>query len=240
MTMAIYDDKDNFIKELPAGKSAGINIVNIPIYLPMPKSAPTKNRMALGGTLSPPTLPEGNYVVKITKGDKEYATPLTLSADPKSLYALEDRQLGHATQMKLYNMTEQLAYIYDGLTTLHTEVAKRNSEVKNKKWNATLNTFAKETEKLKASLVSLEGDFYIDESANLREDISTLALNISFFPGKPSASQLAKTEELNERLQDVQRQFDRFKSQLESINTYLQQSNLAPVNLITFEEFKKK
>ncbi|NJL73754.1 MAG: hypothetical protein HC892_00680 [Saprospiraceae bacterium] len=137
-------------------------------------------------------------------------------------------------------MTEQLAYIYEGLTTLSTEVDQRNSEVKNKKWNATLTAFAKETEKLKASLVSLEGDFYIDESANLREDISTLALNISSFPGKPSESQLAKTEELNQRLQEVQRQFDGFKSQLESINKYLQQSQLAPVQLSTFEEFKKK
>ena len=240
MTMELYDDKGNFIKELPAGKSAGINIVSIPIYLPMPKSAPTKNRMALGGTLSPPTLPEGSYTIKITKGDKEYATNFTLNADPKTLYPLVERQLSHATQMKLYSMTEQLAYIYDGLTTMHTEVAKRNEGTKNKKWKETLKTFATETEKLKSSLVSLEGDFYIDESSNLREEISTLALNVSFFPGKPSASQLAKTEELNETLQEVQRQFDGFKQQLTTINTYLQKSGLPIVEIITFEAFKAK
>jgi len=238
MSAELYDDKGKFIKELPAGKSAGINIVTVPVFLPLPKSAPTKNRMALGGSLSPPTLPEGTYNLKVKKGKQTYETTFNLKADPKTQYSAVDRKLGHDTQMELYNMTEQLAYIYDALGMMHTQANELRLKTKKKRLTEDLSFFATNTQKLKESLVSLEGDFYVDESSSLREDISTLALGISGYPGKPTNGQLDKLKELQERLAEVQRQFDAFRTQMQSINELVEKQELAKIELKTFEEFK--
>ncbi|MEM8524512.1 MAG: hypothetical protein AAGG68_07700 [Bacteroidota bacterium] len=240
MSAQLYDSEGNFIKELSAGKSAGINVVSIPISLPLPKSAPTMNRMALGGSLTPPTLPEGTYTLKIKKGKQTYETTFNLMADPKTQYSAADRKMGHETQMQLYHMTEQLAYIYDGLTDMHNQAEELRNQVKKKKLAEQLNYFKTSTQKLKESLVALEGDFYVDESSSLREDISTLALGVSGYPGKPTNGQLEKLVELKDRLEEVQQQFDKFEAELQNINEQLQKRELETIELKTFEEFKVK
>ncbi len=68
MFVEIYDPKGNFIKTLPAGKSAGINMVEMPTNMPSAKSAPTNNRIALFGSLLGPNLPAGVYKAKVVKG----------------------------------------------------------------------------------------------------------------------------------------------------------------------------
>ncbi|MEL6720975.1 MAG: hypothetical protein AAFP82_19890, partial [Bacteroidota bacterium] len=132
------------------------------------------------------------------------------------------------------------AYVYNALTSMHTNAneLKENTAIKKKKVVEQIASFAVNTQKLKESLVSLEGDFYVDESSSLREDISTLALGVSGYPGKPTNGQLEKMTELQERLDQVLKQFDAFKTELETINEYLQKKELNAIQLKTFEEFK--
>ena len=59
---------------------------------------------------------------------------------------------------------------------------------------------AEDVEKYKSSLVALEGDFYVDEGEALREEISTLFLGISQYPGKPSARQIDKLKILEGKM----------------------------------------
>ncbi|MEM1328825.1 MAG: hypothetical protein AAGI23_22905 [Bacteroidota bacterium] len=238
MSAALYDSDGNFIKDLPAGKSAGVNVVDIPIFLPLPKSAPTMNRTALGGSLTPPTLPEGTYTVKVMKGKNEYSTDVTIKAADDSPYPAADRQLAHKTQMQLYNMTEQVAYIYDALGQMHEQATTHAQETKKKRLTEELGALATAAKKLQASLVSLEGDFYVDESASLREDISTLALGVGSFPGKPTTSQLNKTAELQERLDEVVKQFETLETQLRAINAQLEKRDRTPIEVKSFETFK--
>ncbi len=240
MTAALHDADGEFIKELGVGKSAGINTISIPVRLPAPKSAPTNNRQALGGSLTPPPLAEGNYIVKIKKGKDAFEYPFELKASPETIYSAAERKQSQEVQMQLYSMTEQLAYIYHSLTAMHTQANERAESVKKKKLKTKLTDFATATQKLKESLVSLEGDFYVDSSSSLREDISTLALNISQYPGKPSVGQIAKTQELQERMDEVQAQFSTHKSTMATLNTALEKLELAALSLKTFEEFKEE
>jgi cell fate (sporulation/competence/biofilm development) regulator YlbF (YheA/YmcA/DUF963 family) len=238
MSASLHDSEGNFIKDLPAGKSAGVNIIDVPIFLPLPKSAPTMNRTALGGSLTPPTLPEGTYTVKIKKGKEEYSTEVTIKAADDTPYPAADRQLAHKTQMQLYNMTEQLAYMYDALGEMHEQATAHSEVAKKKKVAEQLDTFAKATKELRSSLVALEGDFYVDSSSSLREDISTLALGVGSFPGKPTTGQLNKATELQERLDEVTKQFEAFQTQLQTINTQLEKQEAKPIEVKTFEAFK--
>ncbi|MFZ2900688.1 MAG: hypothetical protein WA004_18795 [Saprospiraceae bacterium] len=239
MSMAVYGPEGQLIKELPGGKSAGINIVTLPTRLPMPKAAPTNNRSALFGSAFPPTLPEGRYKVVITKGKEEYTSHFDLAFDPDAAatYPAADRKLAYDTQMRLYNLTNQCGYIYYQLEAMHKQAAGLRENAPKKKLAEQLAQFAKETEAMKNSLVSLEGDFYIDEGANIREDISTLYLGISQFPGRPSDRQLSKTTELEGKMGEVQRKYDAFAARMEALNGELQRVGVESMKVKTLAEY---
>ena len=239
--MEVYNEEGELIKELTPGKSAGINIVELPTRLPMPKAAPTKNMQALGGSLFPPTIPEGQYTVKIKKGKKqEFITTVDLQFDPKAAdkYPAADRKLSLATQMRLYNMTENLAYTYYTLEDMHTQTAERAEKVKKKKLKAALTAFVAEVEKYKNGLVALEGDGYVDSGSNIREEISELAMRMSNYPGRPSEAQLRKTDLLEKEMEKVKMKFESYKKQLEEFNNDLQKMELMDVKIKSWEEFK--
>ncbi|MBK8502558.1 MAG: hypothetical protein IPL46_10270 [Saprospiraceae bacterium] len=193
MSLEVFDEEGQLIKELPAGKSGGINIVELPLRLPPPKAAPTKNRMALAGSLITPALLEGNYQVKITKGKETFVQKITLAPDQESIYPEADRTLQQKTLKILYDLTNELGYIYFALEDMHKKASV--STVDHTPLKAELLNFAKEAEKYKDSLVSLEGDFYVAEGEEaIREEISHLYYSISRYPGKPSQQQIRKTQ----------------------------------------------
>ncbi|MCB0704058.1 MAG: hypothetical protein KDC34_02065 [Saprospiraceae bacterium] len=239
MSMDVYDSEGNLIKTLPAGKSAGINIVSLPTRLPMPKAAPTNNRMALFGSVLTPGLAEGVYTVKINKGNEVYETTFELLFDPKheANYPAKDRKLARETQLRLYNMTNQLGYIYFMLEDMQKQAEMRVADVSKKKDKELIEAFAREVEKYKDGLVSLEGDFYVDEGSNIREDISTLYLGMSQYPGSPSEGQIRKTGELEGRMATVQSKFDGFVSRMNAINEKLVKLELAPIAIKTMEAY---
>jgi photosystem II stability/assembly factor-like uncharacterized protein len=241
MKMELLNQAGEVIKDLPAGKSGGINLVNIPIRLPLPKAAPTKNRSALGGSLFPPTLEEGRYTVRITKKKEVFETSFDLRFDPKheATYPEADRKLAHDTQMRLYNMTNQLGYMYYAMEAMHEQASDRNQDLKKKTAKA-LSEFEAKVKAYKESLVSLEGDFYVDSSSNLREDISTLLLGVSFYPGKPSDGQVRKTGEYEESMKTVREKFEAFKSQMEELNASLAKAGKKEMTVESFEEYISK
>jgi hypothetical protein len=238
MFLEIFDADGNYIREAPAGKSAGINIVEIPIRSPKPKAPPTNNRMALVGSLFGPALPAGTYKVKLNKGKKVYEAEFTLKNDPVSPYSDEDRAIQYEYTRKLYDMTEDLAYIYYALDEM-TKQAKARAE-SNNKIKKKLLAFAEITEKLGGSLVSLGGDFYVDEDEQIGELISQLYRYVSSYPGRPSDSQISRTEILDEKLQEVEDKFKILVSvNLQKINDRLLKNEAQPIAFLPKEDFLK-
>jgi hypothetical protein len=239
MFIEVYGPDGKKIKELPAGKSGGINIVEMPTRLPKPKAAPTNNRMALGGSLFGPNLPEGTYTVKIIKGKETFESTFELKDDPKSLYSKEDRKLNHKTVTALYDMNEQLGHVYYALEDISKQ-ALANAD-KSKKLSKKLKAFAKKAEDYKNTLAASDGDFYVDEGSILiREKISKLYFGISNYPGKPSQSQLEKIAELEIEMAEMKSKFESLLKELEKYNSALTKEELATISVMTFEEYKKK
>lgn len=220
MRLEVLDDSGNLIKELPCGKNAGINVVDLPIRLPAPKAAPTNNRMALFGSLATPTLTDGTYLVRITKGRDTFETSLELQFDPTLPYSTEDRALQNRTLTRLYDMTNRLGYIYFSLEDAHEQADALLSDTSLTRGPLTesLTAFSTDSRIFKESLVSMKGDFYVVEGSNLREDISKLYLAISGYPGKPSQSQLEQLEELEGRMENVEVRYGAMIDRLEEGN----------------------
>ncbi len=239
MYVEVWKD-GKLLKTLPAGKSAGINIVEMPTAMEKPKAAPTNNRMALFGTLFGPNLPAGTYDVKIIKGKDEYTTTFTLQNDPKAPYSTADRALQREYTMKLYDMTEQLAYIYDVYNSIEKQ-AKAIGEVKSKKLKKSLEQLTSTIETRRKSLVALEGDGYVNEGEELAERISDTYRQISSYPGRPSQSQIDRTDLLAKDLAEAQRQFDGLLNQdIVALNKELEKAKLTTITYDTFQQFKER
>ena len=241
ITMELFDPSGKLIKNVPAGKSAGINVVQIPTILPMPKAAPTTNIEALGRGAFPPSLPEGTYSFKITKGKEIYTGKFDIKYADDCPYPAADRQLQQQLSLKVYGMVEQLGYMFYQLKSMHEQADKIIKEpTMNKTLIKQVGDFARDAEKYKASLTSLDGDFYIASSENLREELSRLYASIVGFPSKPSDTTIDRLKYFEGRLEEVQTKFDGYKTQMDKINESLKKANVpSTLKIKTITEFKE-
>ncbi len=225
------------LKTLPAGKSKGINIVNMPTAMERPKAAPTNNRMALFGSLFGPNLSAGEYEVKLIKGKDTYATTFQLVNDPESPYTAEDRKVQRQVTLSLYDMTEQLAYIYAVFEQIENQAnALLESQ---KRYKKDLTGLAQKVKQEKNSIVALDGDFYVDEGEMIRERVSNLYRQVSSYPGRPSESQIKRTAALQKDVAAVQRRFEAIlNGDVKEVNEKLNKRELSPIEYPTFEAFK--
>lgn len=238
MYFEIYKDGEK-IREIPAGKSAGINIVSMPTRMPPPKAAPTRNRSALIGSIFGPNLEAGEYEVRLIKGRDTYTSSFTLANDPSAPYSDEDRTLQRETTMQLYEMSEDLAYIYQVYEQLHTQLAE--IEDLKRKPQAAVDNLEEQIKSTMSTLVALEGDFYVDEGEQIRERISQLYMKVSQYPGKPSQSQLVEAERLKTAMDQVKVQFDqRIGSEVAAINTLLEKADRSALTWDSEETFFSK
>lgn len=237
MYMEVYKDGE-LIKTLQAGKSGGINIVEMPTALDRPKAAPTKNRMALGGTIFGPNLEAGKYEVKLIKGKETYTTAFELVHDSASPYTPEERTLQYETVMELYAMTEQLAYIYQILDEIGGQAAAIASP--DPAIQELLKSLDSKSKALREQFVALEGDFYVDSDERLRERIAEMYMQVSNFPGKPTQTQLDQTGSLSTEMQAVEATVNQFlEEELKPVNDKLTEAGIPVIKYASFSEFKE-
>lgn len=232
MYIEVYQEDGRLIQTLPAGKGAGLNVITIPTSLPYPKAAPTNNRMALGSSLYRPMLPAATYPVKLIKGKDTLTTSFSLSYDSASPYQADERKAQREAVMKLYAMSEQLAYIYHVLEQIGEQV-NRVADGK-KKTMQQAQDLAAWVAREKERITFLGGDFYVNEDEKISEEISRLYAAIGGYPGRPSEQQLAELDRLQGNLAQVQQRFDTFiHQQVADLNQSLKKENIP---LITWAE----
>lgn len=231
----VYKD-GQLLRTLPAGKSAGINVIEMPTSIKPPRAAPTKNRMALFGSLFGPNLEAGTYELRLVKGNETFSTNFTLTYDADAPYTEAERKTQRETLMALYGMSEQLAYIYHVLDGVEKQA--RAAVGLKAKAQRVVTALADRIAQERAELVALEGDFYIDEDEKIRESISTLYYKISTYPGAPSTSQLQEARRLEGEMAQIQQRFDTMlATDLKTVNAELSRAGLAPITYGNKEAF---
>ena len=198
MSMLILDAKGDTISELGPGKSKGINIVNWNYNMKQPKVAKGKT-FSFGG-FTTPTLPAGEYIVRITKGKDVFEHLLVLAYDPKSIVTSSDRKSKKEAVMSMYNMIESLAYdVY--CVDAYLTYANEN---KSKKLISKLDA-------LKGTMVITSGDNYVGAAEpQLREKMTNLFQRVENNPGAPTPNEL-------ENLSQIQKRYTATKTALSSL-----------------------
>ncbi|MFT5999214.1 MAG: photosystem II stability/assembly factor-like uncharacterized protein [Neolewinella sp.] len=209
MYIEVYKDGEK-IRELPAGKSKGLNIVQMPTTLKRPKAAPSDNRSALIGGSRPPQLAPGTYQVKLVKGKDTYETEFTITTDPDSPYTAADRAVQREAVMKLFNDTEDLAYVYEVLDQVQQQASSIQRKTTKKRVDEMASAIRDLAGKEKSRLAFRGGDFYVNEGSMLREEMGNLYFSVSSFPGRPSDSQLQEAVRIHQALVAARGKLDLF------------------------------
>lgn len=212
MTLEIQDLEGNKIVTLSPGKSKGINIVNWNFTIRQPKVAKGKT-FSFGGFTSP-RVKSGQYKAVLTKGKETFEHVFEVIYDEHSGLSSQDRKLKHETTMKMYNMTQDLAYMVYELDAIL-------EAIDNKKVKASLNT-------LKETLVITTGDNYVGSAEpQLRELMADLYSKIANSYDKPSNAELGNLSLITERFNKAKTDFEKLKKK----------AKVKDLQIKTFDEF---
>ncbi|MGE0589968.1 MAG: WD40/YVTN/BNR-like repeat-containing protein [Cyclobacteriaceae bacterium] len=235
MNLEIFNQEGDRMIEISPGKSKGINVVTWNGLTRQPKMAKAKT-LSFGG-FTPMRAPAGDYKVVMTKGKETYETSVKLVADPNSLWSDKDRANLQLVSEKLFNMSEELAYMVYEIdeTIAHAEkVAATSSSAKK-----VSKPLIDELTKLKESLVITTGDNYVGSSdPQLREKIATLYSKVASGFTPPSSSEMENLKLLEDTFNKAKSDYSLTKSRrigkLESVGA---KSGVEQPKLMTFEEF---
>ena len=180
----------------------------------------------------------GKYLVKLQKGDKEYTDTLTLIADANTIHTDNDRKLGFETTMKLFNLSEQLAYkVYqlDVMTDSSVNYLKKVPKLKKE-----IDPIISGLDALKKTLVQTTGDNYIKTpEPQLKEKLGSLYSQVAGYNGKPSAAQLLNLALLEKSYAESIGKLDVLKGKLtEDLLPKFVKYKLPEIGFQSFDNFK--
>jgi len=229
MKMEVFNDKDEKVATLKAGKSKGINIVKWYYHTKKPKVA--KGKTFSFASFTSPRATAGTYKVVLTKGKEKYEIPLVLQYEDNAI-PLADRKEQERITKKLFDMTEGLAYLVYKIDTdldfAGTLLEKLpNKKTKIKKAIAKLNA-------LKETLVVTKGDNYVGTSEEqLREKLGGLYSKIAGTYEKPTKAEMLNLNVLEERFVKANKSYKNMKP----FTKLAKKAKLKPVVYKTFKAF---
>ena len=195
MSMEIQDMNGNKITTLNPGKSKGINTVNWSYNMRTPKIAKAKT-LSFGGFTSP-TVPAGDYKVVIKKGRDTFEKVINVAYKNNAGLSDYDRKFQFKTVMKLFNMTEELAYMVYVIDEL---ISNENTD----------DQVSSKLNELKKSLVITTGDNYVGAAKKqLREKMADLYSKVASSYDKPSANELDNLALIEEGMKSANKRYSK-------------------------------
>jgi len=236
----VFDENGKMLSTIPSSKRRGLNRTTWSMHLKAPK-VPTAATGAFSASVGPRILP-GAYTVKMTKDKKVYTTKLNVIPDPRSKHTAEDRKAQFDLGMKLYNLLGDMTFAVDRISDLRTGFDKRASKLDTGDPLAKrLLAGSTRADEFRKKIVATKEGGMITGEERLREFLADLYGSIVFYEGRPSQTQVERTDALARELSDVMKEFDAWAaSVLADINPELVKKNLEQVKLLTPEEWDKR
>jgi hypothetical protein len=242
LKLEVLDPAGKLVSTLQGGKRRGINRVQWGTRLPAPKVPPATNFVPQQYAFVGPRVPAGTYTVRLTRDKDVIEAPLTLVNDPRADYTAEDRAVQQKAVHELYRSLESLTFLVDKLVGARDAARERTKGLKEKDALAKqLNAFADGLENQRKKLVATKEGGRLTGEEQLREKLGTLYGSVNGYDGRPTGSQLSYQAVMVGELNAASKAFDEFiAKQLPPLNTALEKQKLAPVALMTREEWEQK
>ena len=240
MKLEVFDAQGNLVSTIPSSKRRGLNRVLWSMRMKAPR-VPTAASAAFGAQVGPRILP-GAYTVKLTKDKNVYTMPLQVVGDPRANYPARDRKAQFDLMMKLYHALEDMTFATDRINGVRTALEDRASKLPpNDPLANRLRNAAKQVDQLRRRIVATKEGGAITGEQRLREYLTELYGNVSGYEGRPSQTQIDRSDAIAHELGDVVKDFDAWTArELGEINSALRQKGLEPIAVLTRAGWDKK
>ncbi|MBX7241114.1 MAG: glycosyl hydrolase [Bacteroidia bacterium] len=237
--MRFYDSKGTFLYEKPASKRKGINVVNWDMRMKPPKAAKTGASLDMGGFISP-LLDAGTCKVVLMIGEKSFETQVKLVEDDKSVHSAEDRKAQRNLSLQLYNQVEELAYFTQQIVSLQADLKKGLNTIKDEVSIKPIQAFHDSLESVRKTLVATKEGTAITGEEQIREKLSSLFAQVSFWDGRPTDSHYDRAKALAADILKAKQKVEKLSGEnLGKINSVFTASGLPALSLLTKEDFMK-
>jgi hypothetical protein len=205
-----------------------------------PPQVPSAATGAFGAAVGPRVLP-GVYTVKMTKGDKVYNATVNVVLDPRAKFTVDDRKAQFDLVTKLGGLLNHMTWAVDNIVAVRDSARKSAAKLpENDPLRTRLAALAESADTIRAKIVATKEGGMITGEERLREFLADLYGDVNSYEGRPTDSQAARGDVLGHELEDVIHEFtDLTNRQLPEINRALQTKKLAPIAIISEEDWRK-
>ncbi|HEY8184660.1 MAG TPA: hypothetical protein VIF64_01245 [Pyrinomonadaceae bacterium] len=233
LKIEILDADGKFVTTVPSSKRRGLNRATWGMRLKAPRVPPAASA-AFGAAVGPRVLP-GNYTVRMTKGQNVYTTPLQVLSDPRAKHTADDRKAQFDLAMKLYNLLGEMTFAVDRINGVRLALADRAAQLPaNDPLVARLRAASSQLDELRKKIVATKEGGAITGEERLRENLANLYSDVNNYEGRPSQTQVDRTDAIGSELADVVKDFDSWLSkELSGINSALAAKKLPMIEPIT-------
>jgi len=240
LKIEVFDQGGRLMGTVPSSKRRGLNRVMWSMRLKAPK-VPTAASAAFGAAFGPRVLP-GTYTVKMTKDKEVYSTPLVIVADGRTKHTAADRQAEFDLAMKLTGVLADMTFAVERMNGVRLALDERAAQLPAKDALAPrLGAASATADSLRKKIVATKEGGMITGEERLRENLTDLYGNVVFYDGRPSQTQVERTEAIARELADVIKDFDAWAAkELDGLNSALARKRLEPIRLLTRQQWEAK
>jgi photosystem II stability/assembly factor-like uncharacterized protein len=239
MKIEVFDPAGNLLKVIPSSKRRGLSRVTWSMRLDPPKVPPAAT-LALGASYGLRVLP-GTYTVKMTKDKQVYTTELKVAPDPRSTHTAEERRQQFDLAMKLHKQLGEMSFAVDKINGLRLALDDRASKLAERDpLRHRLQEASARVDELRKKIVATREGGAVTGEERLREFLTELYANVISYEGRPSQTQVERSDALARELSDVVGDFDAWTSrELSGLNAELAGKKLEPLKTLSREEWEK-
>ncbi|HEU4993167.1 MAG TPA: hypothetical protein VFT29_00015 [Gemmatimonadaceae bacterium] len=230
MKLEVRDSTGKLVQTLPTSKRRGLSRVAWSMRMAPPRIPPA----ATAGFAVGPRFMPGTYTVKLVEGGQEYTAPLRVTRDGRMKHTIADRKAQFDLSVKLYGMLNDMTGVVERMNGvrggLEGNVAKLTP---NDSLAIKLQGASAAVDSLRKKIVATKEGGAITGEERLRENLVELYGSVVNYEGRPSATQVARTDAIRREMTDVSKAFDVWLAkEMGPINAALVARNLGRIELI--------
>jgi photosystem II stability/assembly factor-like uncharacterized protein len=240
MKIEVFDQTGRSLGTVPSSKRRGLSRLTWSMRLKPPHVPPAASA-AFGAAFGPRVLP-GTYTVKMSKDKDVFTTLLRLGPDPRTKHTAEDRKAQFDLAMRLYDALGDMTFAVDRVNGVRLALDDRAAKLSASDPLAPrIRTASATVDELRKKIVATKEGGMITGEERLRENLTDLYGNVVFYDGRPSQTQVERTDALARELADVVKDFDAWTAKdLGGLNADLAKQRLDPIPVLTRAQWEAK
>ncbi len=226
MKLEVLDSTGHVIGTVPSAKRRGLSRVTWSMRLKAPTVPPAAS--AAFGAAVGPRVPPGTYTVRMTKDTTVYTSTLRILEDPRATHTAADRRAQFDLSRRLAAMLGDMSAALQRINDVRLALDERSARLPDgDAVGSRLRMASARVDSLRRKIVATKEGGMITGEERLRENLADLYGNVSGYDGRPSQTQLERTDALAREMADVERAFDAWvASKMAGLNAALASKQL--------------